>query len=137
AEPRPRAPFLGLDQGLAADEATLLVELDAEPDPSLIRGLVRSDVGPPDPVALLQSHRVDGAVAAGDHPVRLTRFPERPPESRPVFRRAIELPAELADVGHPERAHRNVADGDLAQVHVGEGLVAEILWRQRLQDFPR
>src|SRR5262249_17945301 len=58
AEARSRAALLGLDQGLAADEAAVLVQLHAEADPTLIGRLVRGDVRAPDAVALLEPHGV-------------------------------------------------------------------------------
>src|SRR6185503_6403174 len=93
---------------LFADEADRLVELDAEADAALVGGLVRGDVGAPDPVALLEPEAVDRPVAAGDDPLRLARLPERLPEPEPVLGRAVDLPAELADVGDPQHPHRRV-----------------------------
>src|SRR2546423_11130288 len=52
AEPPARTALRRLDQRIAADEAGLLVELDAEADPAFVGRLVRGDVGPPDAVAL-------------------------------------------------------------------------------------
>jgi hypothetical protein len=131
-------PFLRrLHQSVSADEPALLLELDAEADAALVRSLVGGDVGAPDPIALLEPQRVDRAVAARHHSVRFAGFPQGAPQAEPVLGRAVELPAELADVGHPQRPDGDVPDCELADVHVGEGLVAEVLRRQRLQDLAR
>ena len=103
----------------AAEE--LLVELHAEAEPGLVGRLVGRHVRAPHAIALLQPQRVDRAVAAGAQPVRAPGLPQRAPERRAVLHRAVELPAELAHVGHAQRAHRHVADRQLAQRHVAEG----------------
>ena len=74
----------GAEEGVAPDEVAL-VEADGEAEPGLERGLVRRDVARPDPVALLQSQRVDRAIAAGDEAVRLARLPQRVPEGEAVL----------------------------------------------------
>ena len=43
------------------------------------------------------------------------RGDERVPELQPVLRRAVELPAELADIRDARRDHGDVADGELAR----------------------
>jgi len=106
-------------QRLAAEELAL-VELDREAEARLERVLVGRDVGAPDAVALLQPQRVDRAVAAGDEAVLGAGAPHGPPQRGPELGRAVELPAELADVRHPQRAHRHVSDVDVAPAHVGE-----------------
>src|SRR4029077_16575226 len=91
AEPGPRPALLRLHERLTPDEPALLVELDGEPDASLVGRLVGRDVGTPHAVALLQSHRVDRPIAARDDAVRLPLFPQCPPEPGPVLARAVEL----------------------------------------------
>src|SRR6476620_10160158 len=98
----------------------VLVALDAEAEPGLEWVDVRRDVGRPHAVALLEPQRVDRAVAAGGHAVRLARRPQRAPEARAAPRRAVQLPAELAHEGDAQRAHRHVADCDVAHAHVAE-----------------
>ena len=137
AEQRARPALLGLHQRLAAQEAAVLVELHAEADAALVGGLVRGHVGAPHAVALLEAQRVDRPVAARRDAVRLARLPQRPPQRGPVLGRAVELVSQLPDVGHPQRPHGHVADGDLAQRHVGEVVVAEALGRQGLEDVAR
>ena len=121
------------EQRLAADE-TLLVELDGKAEPRLVRVVVGRDVGAPDAIALLEAHRVDRAVAAGDETEVASRLPDRIPEREPELGWAVQLPAELADVGHAQREARDVADRQLAGVHVGE---VERRRRQRLEDLAR
>src|SRR5436190_2248565 len=132
-KPSARATILRLQERLPANAPALLVELHAEAHPALIWRLVWGDVGSPDPVALLEAHRVDRPVAAADDPVRLPLLPDRAPEPEPVLGGAVELPAELADIGDAERPHGHVPDGDLVQRHVRELLVAEVCWGKRLQ----
>ena len=121
------------EQRLAADEVAL-VELDGEAEPGLERRVVGRDVGAPDAVALLEPQRVDRLVAAGDEAVLAARLPDRVPEREPELRRAVELPAELADVGDAQREARHRADRELARAHVRE---VERRRRQRLQDLAR
>ena len=85
------------------------------------------DVLPPQPVALLQAQRVERPAARRDHAERLPGLPERVPELQPVLRRRVELPAELADIRHPERQRRDVADRDLPGREVGEAVVGEVV----------
>ena len=60
--------------------------------------------------------------------------PQRPPQPGAVLGRAVELPAELADERHAQRAHRHVADRDLAHAHVAE---VERVGGQRREDLAR
>src|SRR5207244_1917035 len=69
-------------EGLASDELDPLVELHGEPQAGLIGGQVRGDVRAPDAIPLLQSHRVDRAVASRDHGVGPAGLPERFPQLR-------------------------------------------------------
>src|SRR5579871_4801801 len=114
---RPQPALRGA-QRIRSDER--LVAPHAELETRLERGVVGSDVGTPHAVALLQTQRVDRPVAARAQAMRLSGLVERPPEAGPVLRRAVELPAELADERHPERADRDVAERDLPQPHVAE-----------------
>src|SRR6476620_1317281 len=66
AQARARPVFLGGKDRVFADEPDRLVELDAEADAAFVGGLVRGDVGAPDPVALLQAEAVDRPIAASD-----------------------------------------------------------------------
>ena len=60
------------------------------------------------------------------------RVPERVPEREPELRRAIELPAELAHVGHAKGQTRNRPNRELARAHVPK---RELVGRRRLQDL--
>ena len=62
-----------------------------------------------------------------------TGSPDRVPETEAVLDGAIQLPAELADVGDPQRETGHGAHGQLAGTHVGE---CQLLRRQRLEDRP-
>src|SRR5206468_6407276 len=97
----------------------------------LVRRVVGRDVRAPDAVALLEPAGVDRLVAAGDEAVLLSDRPDRVPEPQAELGRAVELPAELADVGDPEREARHRADCELARAHVRE---IERRRRQRLED---
>src|SRR6185312_11631975 len=88
-------------------------------------------------VALLQPKRVDRLVPAGDEPVRLASVPERVPEREPELAGAVELPAELADVRHPQREARNAPDRELVSTHVWESVVCKVDARERLEDVAR
>ena len=83
-----------------------------EPEPRRVRVGLARDVGAPDPVALLEPQRVDGAVAAGHQPERPAGVEQRVPQPHAVLDRRIQLPAELADVRDAQRPARDVADGD-------------------------
>ena len=117
---------------IPADEVSL-VALHREPEARLERRGLRREVASPRPVALLEAERVDRAVPARDEPVRLACCDERVPESRTVFRRAVELPAELADVRDPRCNDGDRADRELSCAHVGK---VERRLRQRLQHGP-
>ena len=95
-----------------ADEPPGLSSLTQKPRPAsygVSSGVMSAR---PDAVALLEAQRVDRLVAARDEPVLAPRLPERAPQRRAVLRRAVELPAQLADERHAQRAHGHVADGD-------------------------
>ena len=83
-----------------------LVELHGEPEPGLERRVVGRDVRAPHAVALLEPQRVDRLVAACDEPELPAGLPDRVPEREPELGRAVELPAELADVGDAQRRGR-------------------------------
>ena len=79
--------------------------------PGLDRAAVRAELGPERAVALVEPQRVDGVVAGqpqaqvgpgGDEPV---------PHARRELGRHGELPAQLADVGHPGGPHARPGRG--------------------------
>ena len=104
-----------------------LSRFTANAEPGLVRRRLGVQVAPPRAVALLETQRVDRAVAARRH---AASGDERVPELQPVLGRAVELPAELSDVGDARRDHRDVPDRELARPHVRE---VERRLRQRLQ----
>src|SRR5262249_58635642 len=115
-----RQPF-GLlpDERLAADEVAL-VEPDAEAEPGLERRVLRRDLRAPVAVALLEPERIDRPVAAGAQARRVARAPERVPERQTGRRLRVELPAQLADVRHPQGEDAGVAHRDAARAHAWE-----------------
>ena len=135
AQPLARAGRLRRDERVAAEEVARLVERDREPEARLVRRLVRGDVARPDAVALLEPERVDRPVAGGDHPVRRARPSQSVAQSAAaVLGRRVQLPAELADVGDPQREERHAADRDLARGEEREGRVREVVARERRED---
>src|SRR6266516_7595624 len=110
-----------------------LVELDRETEACLEGRVLGADVGAPHAVALLEPERVDRLVPARHETMLATAFLDRVPEAKAIFDRAIELPAELAHVGDPQRETGHRADSQLARPHVGE---RELVCRQRLEDRP-
>src|SRR5206468_12360631 len=75
--------------------------------------------------------------AAGDEPVPPAHLPDRVEKAEPELHGAVELPAELAHVGDAEREARDGAYRDLLRAHVAEGDIAEVGVGQRLEDLPR
>ena len=120
-------PPLGLPAAASASRPTngALVELHREPEPRLERRVLGGDVRAPDAVALLEAERVDRLVAARDEPVLAARLPELVPEPGAELGRAVELPAELADVGDADGEARDRPDRELPGRHVREGVVRE------------
>ena len=93
------------------DDVVLGVELEAER-----------------PVALLDPPgRAVDADPGGDDAVRLARLPERVPQPRALLDRHVQLPAEVADVGDPEREHLQRADLDRAAAREREALVRDVV----------
>src|SRR5262245_18523192 len=118
------------EESVASDELAL-VELDGEPKAGFVRGVVGRDVRAPDAIALLEPHRVDGLVAAGDETVVAPGFPKDVPQRETELARAVQLPAELAHVRHAEREAGDGADCELSGAHVPK---REAVGRHRLQD---
>src|SRR4029079_11051446 len=98
--------------------------------------VLRRDVGTPDAVALLEPQRVDRLVAAGDQALIPPGRPELVPESRAELGRAVELPAELADIGDAYGEARHRPDRQFLRRHVPKRLVGEIRSRQGLEYRP-
>ena len=124
-------------QRLLADERRVLVEPHGEADARRLRRRLGREVAAPGAIALLEPHRLDRAVAAAAQAVRRAGRREQVVEPEAVLRRRVELPAELAHVGHARGEQRHVADGDLPRAHVRERLVREVGLRERLQDVAR
>ncbi len=128
-----RAPS-GATPSASAPLNSPLVRLTQKPSPASngVSSAVMSAA--PHAVALLQAQRVDRAVAAGDEPVLAPGVPQRAPQPGAVLGRAVQLPAELADERHAQRAHRHVADRHLAHAHVRE---VEGVGDERREDLRR
>src|SRR5262245_30802934 len=132
-----RQPFGFLpDECLAADEITL-VEPDAEAQPGLERRVLGRDLGAPVAVALLEPERIDCPVAAGAQAGRGARSPERVPERQTGRRLRVELPAQLADVGHSQGEDAGVAHRDAARAHVGKRHVRDVVSRRPGENLAR
>ena len=101
-EPGRGGRLFGLQQRVPSDELAL-VELDAEPQPGLVRVDVRADVRAPDAISLLEAQRIDRLVTAGDEAMAAARLPDRVPQALSELGRAVQLPAQLADVGDAQR----------------------------------
>ena len=98
----------------------VLVHAHGETETGLERRVGRGDVAAPDPVALLEAERLDRLVAAGDEAVAAARRRRACPKAEGELGGAVELPAELADEGHPERQAGDRPDRELAGAQVGE-----------------
>ena len=126
-ETRTIGDFLGTGESLPAEERNRLVHPHRKTQPSLEWRDLRGDIGRPHPVALLQSQAIDRPVPARDHAHRPAGRPKRVPQQQPVLHWAVELPAQLAHVGDPQRGDGHVPDTDLASGQVRERRVAHVV----------
>ena len=85
------------------------------------------DVGPPQPVALLQPQRVERSAAGSDEAVRLPRRPQHVPQAQGVLGRAVKLPAQFAGVGDAQGQGGYGVDSQRPGGEVGEGSVGYVL----------
>ena len=85
------------------------------------------DVVAPEPVALLQTQRVESAAAAGYEAERLAGLPQGVPQPQAHLGGRVQLPAKLAHVGYAQRQHRHLTDGDVLRAEIGKRLVAHVL----------
>ncbi len=67
----------------------------------------------------------------------LPGLPDRVEEAEAELHGAVELPAELADVGDPEGEAGHRPDGHLLRAHVAERLVRQVRLGERLEDLAR
>src|SRR6478609_8249152 len=73
--------------------------------------MVGPDLSTPGAVALLQSQRLDGAVAGVDDAVRLPGFHQCVVYARGELDGNVKLEAKLADIGDPECKQRCPGEG--------------------------
>ena len=64
----------------------------------------------------------------------MARLPDRVPQPQPKLGRAIQLPAQLADIRDAKRETGDAADGDVAGGHERKGVVADVGRRQSLEN---
>ena len=124
---------LRLGQKRGAPEERAFIELHREAESGGKRRLLRRDVRAPDPVPLLEPQRIDCLVSRRNEPMLLAGRPDRVPETCAKLRRAVQLPAELADVRDPDREARNCTDRELLRPHVAKGAARQVGRRQGLQ----
>ena len=121
-------------RGLLAEEVA--VQLDEAHDVGLGQGhLVGQLAGALE--ALLQAERVERRRAEVLQAVFLPGFPEGVVDLGHLVQGHVQLPAELADVGDAERAHRRAGHVDLPGLEPGEGLVVERRLGHLAQDVAR
>ena len=122
-------------EGLPALE--LLVPLHREAEAGLERVVLRVDVLAPQPVALLQPERVEGAAAGRRDAVLAPGLPEVP-GALPHRELSVQLPAELArvtDALRPDRA--DLAHVEILRRHVREGVVRDVRLGDGGEDLAR
>src|SRR3712207_1230738 len=127
----PRVFLLALQQRLSADKFSL-VKLHRESEPRLVGVMFGGHVCPPQPVTLLQPHAAEGPASCSDHAERPSRPVEYVPEAQAQVGGGIEFPAELADVGDPERHDGYLADVDAPCLKEPERLIGEVVGTQAL-----
>ncbi len=121
----------GVLQRRLADEV-VLVHLDREIH-ARGGGLVfGGHVGAPQPVGLFDAQAVERDPACGDHAVGPARFGQQIPQRGAVFGARVDLPAQLADIGHPQHGDRDRAEVGLQRAEVLERLVRQVVGAQRL-----
>ena len=87
-----------------------LSSFTAKPSPASYGSCSIGHVGAEGAVALLQPQAVERAAAGGDDAVLLAGVQQQVPQPRAVVGGGVELPAEFADVGQPQRGHRHRAE---------------------------
>src|ERR1017187_3523207 len=111
------AALLLPQQGVAADEVGLAIG-DAELQASFDWRGIGANVGAPVEVALLQTQAIDRVIASVEG-AELSAHPGEPLVNiDSIFGRDMELPAELAYVGQPDRQDRRITDEDLTRGHI-------------------
>ena len=132
-----RGALLALaQQGVAADEVAL-VEGDEALEPGLQRRPVGRQVRAPQPVALLEAHRLERPVAEVDETEVLAGLVQQVVQRPLRLDRMVQLPAELTHVRDPHREHARASDLDVAGAEEGEPRVGEVVARDPLQQLAR
>src|SRR5262249_5798419 len=124
------------DKRIAADEIGL-VQLHAETKAGLVWRIFGLQLGAPVTITLLEAQRIDTVVAACRYPKWLAGRPECVPHMHPVLGRDMQLPAQLAHIGHAQGQHGRPADSNVAGAQIWRGVVRDIVGRHRLEDITR
>ena len=128
-----RGPLLpGLGKGLPADEVALL-ERDTEAESGLPGSVVGGQVRAPVAVALLKTAGLDRPVAGVANPQVLAGLQEQIVDFAGCLYGHMELPAKLADVGHPHCQDRGTADAQGQAGSEWKALVVECVIADALQ----
>ncbi len=113
-------------ESVTSAEPAWLVPCDGESQARLQRCVVGADVVAPVAVALLDPAGGEGVEAARPRAVSARHLGDGVPHVGGELRRDVELPAQLADVGDPQRAYERGAELDLLGRAEGERVVAEV-----------
>src|SRR5262249_59270671 len=103
---------------------------------SFVRVELTVDIRAPEPVALLQTQRVERTPTERGDALRLAGLPQRVPQPQSVLGRRVDLPTQLADVGDSDGESRHGAHRDRARRQVRKDLVGEVLLDDRLDPGP-
>ena len=100
---------LGLERG-AALEWRVRFQLHRPAEAGDQRRMVGPDLRAPGAIALFQPQRLDGAVAGVGDAVRLPGGHQRVVDAQRKLDRNVQLAAELADIGDPQRKDRRAGE---------------------------
>ena len=113
------------------------VKPHAETKAGLERVVEQAHVGPVVAVTLLHAQRIEDAIAARPDVHIASGGQQAIPDLAGPSGLGVELPSELADVGHPLRQDRKAADVDVAGVHEGERLLGDVVPRDASEHLAR
>src|SRR3954468_579666 len=136
----PRGPDAGvtlLDHRLLADEPARLVPRDREVDPRLEQRVAVVDVDGVVAIRLLEAKRVQREQPGVPDREIFARLDERVVDGDRLVARHVQLPAELAQIGHADRVGEAHPDLDVLGAHVRERLVRQVRGREARQELAR